>query len=268
VADPTSNTLLVKASAVDMLTIRKMLNEVLDTGTTDSNAIAKDWIIPVKYASAFDIYYSLKDLYREDLNPAATSSGGGRAGFINAVVGASTRDPNKGVSLSLSYDSNSNSILANCSETKYKQIVSLVEKLDKAVADTNAVVRVPAAGQRRSVCVARRSVRFPGSYAPDSSECPTAEWNEQPRRLPQPRRRLPQPGRRLPQPGRRVPQPRRRLQSSGFGGQGGGLCGQGGGFGGQGGGRGGGFGGPAAAVAAAEVDLLLEVAVGVEVGAP
>src|SRR5207253_2848143 len=49
VADPTSNTLLVKASAVDMLTIRKMLNDVLDTGVAD-NVLMKDWIIPVKFA--------------------------------------------------------------------------------------------------------------------------------------------------------------------------------------------------------------------------
>ena len=88
VADPATNALLVQASPLDMLTIRNLLSKQLDAGFTDSNAVIKTQppIGPLKNLHATDLYYMLRDLYREsmDNNPRGGGfGGGGLAGLIN-----------------------------------------------------------------------------------------------------------------------------------------------------------------------------------------
>src|SRR5207302_1718075 len=51
VADPTTNSLLVKASPLDLLRIRRLL-ESIDADVTESKANVKPWIIPLKHAIA------------------------------------------------------------------------------------------------------------------------------------------------------------------------------------------------------------------------
>src|SRR5207248_9396809 len=46
VADPATNSLLVRASPIDMLGIRRLLNTSLDVDTVDSRAVIRTWMIP------------------------------------------------------------------------------------------------------------------------------------------------------------------------------------------------------------------------------
>src|SRR5262249_52292562 len=79
VADRGTNSLLVKASPLDMLTIRRLLEKALDTGESDSTAIMRTWVIgPLRYATASEVATVLRDVYREQTNnnPQATNVNG------------------------------------------------------------------------------------------------------------------------------------------------------------------------------------------------
>ena len=74
VADPASNSLLVQASPINLMTIRRLLNEALDRADTDSNAVAQTFIIPLKYAVASEVAAVLKDVYKEHMNTTSDAS--------------------------------------------------------------------------------------------------------------------------------------------------------------------------------------------------
>src|SRR5439155_9762771 len=79
VADPGTNSLLVKASPIDLLTIRSLLDRAIDTGETDSRAVMRTWVIgPLKNASALQMAQVIRDVYRESINnnPSSTTVGG------------------------------------------------------------------------------------------------------------------------------------------------------------------------------------------------
>src|SRR5262249_19668712 len=68
VADPGTNSLLVKASPLDMLTIRRLLEKAIDSTETDSKAVVKNWLVALKYASATEVASTIKEAYREYMN--------------------------------------------------------------------------------------------------------------------------------------------------------------------------------------------------------
>src|SRR5262249_14142315 len=112
VADTTTNSILVKAKPLDMITIRSLIAKSLDSGETDSNQIIRTFMVRPGYykkelskeikdaenfvytrietpteaekaeankpgsnvvtllhhANAIDIYYVLRDVYRESMN--------------------------------------------------------------------------------------------------------------------------------------------------------------------------------------------------------
>jgi type II secretory pathway component GspD/PulD (secretin) len=67
VADPTTNSLLVKASPLDTLTIRRLLEKTLDTpGAEDPVAVLRPFVIgPLKHTKAADVTKILQTLYRD-----------------------------------------------------------------------------------------------------------------------------------------------------------------------------------------------------------
>src|SRR5262249_14127808 len=86
VADPATNSLLVRASPLDLLTIRRLLDKAIDTGNTDSKALARTWVIgPLKYANATEVVYVIRDVYREQMNnnfSTTTVGGFSEVGFF------------------------------------------------------------------------------------------------------------------------------------------------------------------------------------------
>src|SRR5438105_14816295 len=84
VADPATNSLLVRASPIDMLGIRRLLNTSIDVDTVDSRAVIKTWIIPLMHASATEVANVIRDVYREHMDKNAVTGGfggfGGRRG--------------------------------------------------------------------------------------------------------------------------------------------------------------------------------------------
>jgi type II secretory pathway component GspD/PulD (secretin) len=104
VADPTANALLVRASPLDLLTIRHLLRTALDSEREDVEAVVRTWIIgPLKYAEAAGLAKVLTAVYRDEA---------GRGGFVV------TADPR------------TNTLVLRCSQPMYQDAKRLVEQLD------------------------------------------------------------------------------------------------------------------------------------------
>src|SRR5205814_982777 len=68
VADPTTNAILVKATPLDMLTVRHLVS-ILDKGDSDSANLIKTFVKgPLKFANAIDVANVIRDVYRESMN--------------------------------------------------------------------------------------------------------------------------------------------------------------------------------------------------------
>jgi type II secretory pathway component GspD/PulD (secretin) len=155
VADPGSNSLLVRASPLDMLDIRRVLKEAIDSGETDSKAIIKTHpLIKMTHASATEVANVIRDVYRESMNnnPINVGFGGGFGGFGpfgggrfrggQPVQNVDANGNPRGVSLSVGVDDRSNSLIVSCSDAMFKDVKKLAEELDKAAANATRTVRV------------------------------------------------------------------------------------------------------------------------------
>jgi type II secretory pathway component GspD/PulD (secretin) len=156
VADPGSNSLLIKASALDMVEIRRLIRDSIDSGETDSKAILKTWVIgPLKNANVTEVATLIREVYREHINnnavgmvvggfPGFGFGGGGRFGAIGRgqVQNVDVNGNPRGVSLSIGIDDRTNSLIVNCSEAMYKDIDKLVKQLDLAAGNATRTVKV------------------------------------------------------------------------------------------------------------------------------
>src|SRR5262249_22478096 len=147
--DPISNSLLVKASPLDLLTIQRLVAETIDSGQTDSKAVIKTWIVgPLKYATASEVVTVICDVYREQMN---NNPRGGDRAFGVGFGGARTTPTNlnidangnpRGVTLSVGIDDRTNSIVLACSEAMYQDVKRLIEQLETAAKDATRTIKV------------------------------------------------------------------------------------------------------------------------------
>lgn len=150
VADTTTNALLVKATPLDMLTIRNLLARALDTGETDSRAVIKTWMIgPLKHANVTDVAAVIRDVFRESINnnPVGGSGGGGFPFFGGGGMRPATQNVDaqgnpRGVMLSVGTDERTNTLVLACPQLLYEDIKKLVDQMEKAAADTTQIVKV------------------------------------------------------------------------------------------------------------------------------
>jgi type II secretory pathway component GspD/PulD (secretin) len=151
VADPGTNSLLIKASPIDLVTIRSILSKAID-GEVDSRAVPRTWVIgPLKNASAHEVARVVRDVYREFMNnnPASITFSGGPFGFFGTQAFGTALVPNVdqygnpvGVTLSLGVDDPTNTLVLHCSELMYDEIRRLAARLDQAAAQSTRTVKV------------------------------------------------------------------------------------------------------------------------------
>jgi type II secretory pathway component GspD/PulD (secretin) len=104
VADPSANALLVRASPLDLLTIRHLLRTALDSDRGEAEAVIRTWIIgPLKHAEAAEFAKLLTAVYRGE---------GGRTGFV------------------VTADQRTNSLVLRCTQAVYQDAKRLVDQLD------------------------------------------------------------------------------------------------------------------------------------------
>jgi len=112
VADSATNALLIKASPLDLLTVRRLLSSALDAEEADAAAPPQIRIIgPLKNAKAREVVNILRDIFgaRPDDKSSAAAKGGPR----------------------FSVDERTNSIVVQCSPALQLEINALVTRLDE-----------------------------------------------------------------------------------------------------------------------------------------
>jgi type II secretory pathway component GspD/PulD (secretin) len=162
VADPNTNSLLVWANLLDLLTIRNLLEKAIDTPDSDSQALIRTWTIgPLQYANAIDVAEVVQDVFYEQMNPSAqpgsqnSSSGssdssrfsffGGRSSSSRSSRssrGSSSNSQTKKVTLSLGVDDRTNTLIMACSETTYNNIKELTNQLEESAKKATRVIKV------------------------------------------------------------------------------------------------------------------------------
>jgi len=149
VAYPATNSILVRASPLDMLSIKDLLAKAIDTTNGDSKAIVKTWPMQLKYASASTIASVLKDVYKDQTgsNPTSTTVGGmpgfmGRFGAMAAAAAANSGGNSKGTLLSVGVDDRTNTLVLACPELLYKDIRKLVTELDNSAQQATRTIRI------------------------------------------------------------------------------------------------------------------------------
>ncbi len=148
VADPATNSLLVRAKPVDMLTIRWLLAKAIDNNEKDQTAGPQTHIITLKYARADDVYDLLAQVYKDqiDQNPGLQDLQKLR-GFTAAIAGSKNNnlDANgqpRPVTLKIAVDEQSNSLVVNCTDALYTDVKQLADHMDAAAKDNNRTVQV------------------------------------------------------------------------------------------------------------------------------
>jgi len=148
VADPGTNSLLVRAKPLDMLQIKYLVEKFLDVGDEGSDAVIRTHFLRLQHANAQQVASILRDVYRESINnnPApGQRGGGGFAAVVNRNLDA-TGNP-RGVTLSISVDDATNSLILGCPNSMFKDIETLVKQLELAAKESTRTVRfIPITG--------------------------------------------------------------------------------------------------------------------------
>jgi type II secretion system protein D len=148
VADPTTNSLLVRAKPVDMLTIRWLLAKAIDNNDQTATAGPKNRIIgPLKYAKATDVSDLLKNVYRDYVNQNPTLSEIDKGGFGLVIAGSQNRNTDasgnsRPVTLTIAVDEQSNSLIVNSTEPLFEEIKTLVDHVEAAAKDNHRTIAV------------------------------------------------------------------------------------------------------------------------------
>lgn len=99
VADPGSNTLLVKATPLDLLVIEKLIAQTLDVDSGHQESAQKTFLISLRHVQAADVAKVLRDLF-----PAK--------------------------SITIGVEARTNAVMLRCSEAVWQDVKAVVEKLD------------------------------------------------------------------------------------------------------------------------------------------
>jgi len=146
IADPATNTLLVQARPPDMQAIRSFLSQSLDTHVNEADVATKSYLLgPLQYTRCADVAAIIHDVYQESMNGSARVGIGFNSPFGLALAPGHGQE-NKGVThvitLTVSADERTNSIIVGCPPPVYADIKKLVEQLEVAASETKMMVKI------------------------------------------------------------------------------------------------------------------------------
>ncbi len=227
VADPASNSLLLRARPIDLLTIRRLVYQNIDIIPDSETTTIKTFVIgPLKNANAGTVAEIIEKVYRESMSNRSISTQATTTPGLSVFTQQRTSDPvgDRHALLSFGVDGATNSLVVACPTSLKKDIEDLVLKLDDASGkidrvatikdvDTVVVSQVMDAflhgvNQPATTAASKWGRRRPGRLRPRRRVRAT-------RRL-RPRRRL-RATRRLPHGRRRLRRRRRLPGGGGFG---------------------------------------------------
>jgi hypothetical protein len=145
VADPDTNALLVRASPLDMMTIRRLLDTAIDRADLNNAGGMRTWIIgPLNYSIASEVATVLTSVYREytDNNPNLTNGVRRfpRGGLPNQNIGPDGQP--RSVALTIGVDDRTNSLVVQCTKAMHDDVQKLVDRLEQEARQDRTTVEV------------------------------------------------------------------------------------------------------------------------------
>ncbi len=139
VAEKSSNSLIVvKASKLDMLTIRDLLSRAIDNDEPPEGGVSRPHMIQLTYAKASELAPLVRNVYANASGRTASSQRPQQAAFPFGPQPQQQGASN--VALTVEYEDNTNKLIVNCTEGMFQEINKLVLELDKAAKDSAEVV--------------------------------------------------------------------------------------------------------------------------------
>jgi type II secretion system protein D len=139
VAEKASNSLIVvKASKLDMLTIKDLLAKAIDNDEPPEGGVARTHMIQLTYAKASDLAPLVRNVYANASGRTASSRPQTPAPFPFGPQPQQQAPQN--VALTVEYEDNTNKLIVNCTDAMFAEINKLVTELDKAAKDSAEVV--------------------------------------------------------------------------------------------------------------------------------
>jgi type II secretory pathway component GspD/PulD (secretin) len=138
IADPATNSLLVRGNPLDMLTVRSLVEQTIDVDASDSKALTKVHRIgPLQSARASDVAWTVKEIYREHLNSTLSALRNGATrdtyfGWGGLSLNTDASGKLRPVDLTITADEQANTVIVSCTEHVYREIKKLVDAVDKA----------------------------------------------------------------------------------------------------------------------------------------
>ena len=144
VAETSSNSLIVvKATQLDLLTIRRLLASVIDSGETDSEAIQRTFVIALKNTEAIEMAAVVREVYKSAIAPSSGGGGGANPLFPFIPQQGGGGNQQRPPAMSVGVDERTNSLVVLASETLFREVKALVDQLDSTTATNGAeVVRI------------------------------------------------------------------------------------------------------------------------------
>jgi type II secretion system protein D len=150
VADTRTNSLLVKAPASEMATIRRLIAVSLDVPESDAAVLSRTYIIQLQNANCNEVAAVLRSLYADAMGRGGSNTGpAGFPGFAFPFGGqgrgneSERRSGGRGeVTLSFGVYEATNSIVVSCPEPMFQQIKNLIDELDRASEVATRTVKV------------------------------------------------------------------------------------------------------------------------------
>jgi type II secretory pathway component GspD/PulD (secretin) len=147
------NLLIVQANATDMDLIDQLVTIIdQDRAPQIPETAGKTYIIPIYFMAASDMANVVKQAFPENIIGAGSSAQGRQPSpqeFIRAIAGrgqgrgsSGGRDAGEERKMALGVDEHSNSLVITGPEHLYKQVLSLVERLDRAGVNSTETVSV------------------------------------------------------------------------------------------------------------------------------
>ncbi|MFO0967069.1 MAG: secretin N-terminal domain-containing protein [Gemmataceae bacterium] len=146
VADPSINSLLVKANPLDMLTIRALVAKI-DSGPSDDAGVGRTHVVgPLKSAAASEVATIIRDVYKQAIDGGPSEARvGGFPGFAFPIGGAAAGGggaARKAPILAVGVDDKTNSLVVHAPDGLFKDIKTLIDELEKRAEDAQTVVQV------------------------------------------------------------------------------------------------------------------------------
>jgi type II secretion system protein D len=146
VAYPATNSILVRATPLDMLEVKSLLRRAIDVEDSDTRGLIRTWRLALKHASASEVSSVLRDVYKDQTGSAPQSTRvGGFMGFMGGFRGmGQPQNDNSGrtTMLSIGVDDRNNALVMACPEALYKDVKRVVEEMDEASKLTTRTVKV------------------------------------------------------------------------------------------------------------------------------